>query len=305
MQEKLCETIFADSSTKDTSKYPELEYLNPNNSNTQWNNEIRALHNVINGTSYVNLNGEFNPDDLKFDTRIDVTILYNLGNNIHLSTYLQSELEYTIEDLVDTFDSSRSDVINDYLLTYSNGSYVFDLSVNYGDSNDAWKIELKTIFGIILDDESGLVHTDLNGDKYVEIHEIKDDLNSLKINLLEIASTKLEEFDSLYYGSSKVVRLNLVLPLEELANFDIGVTHSSTEFKWTNVIDGSNLISSDLHDLADFFEIIGADNIEEANDLLDNIDNLIVYKDDIKLLDARSYYVHKMLINNGFDFSLV
>lgn len=305
MQEKLCDTLFADSSTKDTSKYPELEYLNPNNDNTQWNNEIRALYAVISGTSYVNSNGEFNPDDLNFDTNVDAKILENIGNNIQYSTYLQSELESTIEGLVGEFDSSRMDIVDDYGLTLSSSNYIFDLSVNYGDSNFAWRTELKTIFGIILDDESGLVHTDFNGNKYVVINEIKDDLNNLKINLLEIASKKLEEYSYLSYGSSKVVRLNLVLPLEELSNFLIGVTHSSTEFKWTKIIDGSNVVPSDLKDLADFFEIIGADNIEEADLLLDDISNLEYHKYEIKELDARSYYIHNMLINNGFDFSLV
>ena len=306
MQEKLCNSIFAQSNTKDTTQYPELEYLNPNDDNHQWNNEIRALYNVINNTSYVNnVTGEFNPDDLDFDSRIDVQILENLANNIHNSTYLQSELEATIEDLVDNIDSSRSDIIEEYSLVYSNGSYKFDLKTNYGDLNHAWRIELKTIFGIILDDDSGLVHTDINGKKYVEINEIKNDLNNLKINLLELASIKLEEFYEVTYGSSKVVRLNLVRPLEELANNLIGVTHRTTDFKWTKVIDGINTVPSDLKDLAEFFSIIGAENVNEADLLLDDPSILIDHKEDIRTLDSRSYYINKMLLNNGIDFSLI
>ncbi len=304
LQIKLETALFNDSRYVDRGVYPTVQYSEIQG---RWNKEVIALYNVLNNTSYV-VNDEFNPSSLTFDGVINASILNNVGLNIHESTYLQTKLEETIEGLInDNIIMTRSDVMNEYGLNDSNndGTYEFDLIVNYGDESGAWRTELNTLFGTILDENSGLVDQTTN---MVNIENIKIGLNNLSTSLIGIVSDKLGENNNLYgtYGMSKIARLNLIDGLEKLATGlfggGLGVTSNKTEFEWFDTFESGNKIESDLHDLNRFFLILGATTQEEAINKLANITSLGLtrdQKDDILDLSSYSYYIKKVCDNTG------
>ena len=200
----------------------------------------------------------------------------------------------------DTYLLDRDDIGEEYNLPYNSNtnSYKFDMVVNFGDVDGSWTTELSTIFGIVLDPASGLV--DSNNE--LKLSAVESGLNSLSLNLLTLASDKLDEYKHSSYGSSKIVKLNLVKPLELLATgingSGLGVTHYTTEFDWTDNGD----VKSDLHDVARFFEIIGAHSQDEAMTIIATIGmgSLSISKIlEIKELASYSYYINSVCNNHG------
>ena len=304
IQIKLDGSLFNDVNYQDV--YPEVKYSENTN---QWNAEIKALYNVINGTTYVNSDNEFDPSSLNFNGSINASLLGNIAPNIKNSTYLQSKLESALEDLVeddpsnvDTYLLDRNDIGLEYGLDYdaSKGTYKFDMVVNFGDINGAWTTELSTIFGIVLDTNSGLI----NSSNELELSSVESGLNSLSINLITIASDKLDEHKHSTYGSSKIVKLNLVKPLELLATgingSGVGITHESTAFDWVD----NGAEESDLHDVTNFFEILGVESQNEALNVLTSLGmgSLSIEKIlQIKNLASYSYYIGALCANHGLS----
>ena len=136
LQSKFDESLFTNdvykSNEESKSIYPFVKYSETTN---QWNEEIKALYDVIATSTYVDSNGMFNPASLNITGVVNVSILSNLKSNIHKSTYLQSKLENTLEDLVTTDPSSevylldRDDIGEDYNLEFNTltNTYEFNL----------------------------------------------------------------------------------------------------------------------------------------------------------------------------------
>ena len=96
----------------------------------------------------------------------------------------------------------------------------FDLVVNYGDSDFAWRVELATVFGIITYDNGSLSSGLVDSNDMVNIADVQNKLAELNINIIQIASLMLEEGSSISYSyeTSRIVRLNLITPLEQMSN---------------------------------------------------------------------------------------
>ena len=103
----------------------------------QWNGEIKALYNVLNGTSYVagrdtpsNLEDDlFDYNNINFSSTspMRVDIFRNISANINQSTYLQSKLEGTIEGLVPAKYDSNTGNENPYYVLDREEYFDFDL----------------------------------------------------------------------------------------------------------------------------------------------------------------------------------
>ena len=317
LQSKLDTTLFTNDSYKseDPSKaiFPIVKFEEEKN---QWNDEIKALYNVINGSTYVDSNCMFSPSSLNITGVINVSILANLKANISKSTYLQYKLEATLEDLIekdpskeDVYLLDRVDVGTDYNLEFdaTSGTYVFDLVPKFNDSDYVWRVEVGTMVDIILDPRSNVV--DLDGN--VDLHHISEGLHDFSIDMLSVASDKLDSNGHTTYGSSKIIRLNLVKPLEILATEEDGgviikdgkyVTRESLGFKWIDSDDGT--VPSDLHDLNEFFSIIGATTHSEAVTILETLTLASLTPAKVaQLADlaSRSYYIGVLVYNHGLS----
>ena len=209
-------------------------------------------------------------------TPIDANLLRNVGENINQSTFLQYKLESTVEGLVPSegdeyyvldrteyfeenfrnndhehvFDGvtdhnctvAGCGYIKDYHLNRvvesGNVRYEFDMEIKYDDPYyHAWTVELKTIFGIVLDDENGMVSIDpTTGNEVVVLNKIKEQLHTLSINILTLASDMLDYYGHDEYHSSNIVRLNLIRPLEEFAynTTDQAYLDAEAQMKYTS-----------------------------------------------------------------------
>ena len=284
MQEKIESSLYVIDENLNNEKKEELENAYPkfgfSIEKNQWNGEIKALYNVLNGTSYVagrdtpsNLEDDlFDYNNINFSSTspMRVDIFRNISANINQSTYLQSKLEGTIEGLVPAkYDSNTGDENPYYVLdreeyfdfdfesTYNgitcthkydlpdcdhkcsicgytkdyhlertidslgNKTYSFNIKIRYDDENyHAWSVELKTIFGIMLDPAIELVDdkgtSDVSDDEII-LDDVVENLHTLSVKVLTLTGDKLDEFGHDAYHSSNVVRLNLIRPLEELA----------------------------------------------------------------------------------------
>ena len=242
-------------------------------SDEQWAYEINAISKV---SSLLAVNDELDISTISFDGGIKAELLVVIPKIIDKATFLQHKLKPELENLVDSSMFTRPTIIADY------GSS-FELDVNYGDSDYAWRVELATVFGIITYDDgtlsSGLV--DSNG--IVAIIDVQEKLEQLNIDIIQIAAMLLKEkANTLYtYNTSRIVRLNLIAPLEEMSACTnvtySGITQSDLPFitnpnafppfEWIN--DGTH--TTDLEELYDFFDLLGATNVTEATYELENI----------------------------------
>jgi hypothetical protein len=248
--------------------------VNPSSwSDEQWAYEIHAISKV---SSLLAVNNELDISTISFDGGIKAELLVIIPKIIDKATFLQHKLKPELENLVDSSMFTRSTIKADY-------GNSFELEVNYGDIDYAWRVELATVFGIITYNDgtlsSGLV--DSNG--IVAIVDVQEKLEQLNIDIIKIASTVLKEkSNTLYtYNTSRIVRLNLIAPLEEMSKCTnvtySGITPSDLPFisnvnafppfEWIN--DGTN--TSDLEELYGFFELLGATNVTEAIEELENI----------------------------------
>lgn len=368
LQDKLNNSLFVIDESLDSSKKEELKNAFPdfgfNATFNQWNYEIGALYDVLNGTTYVDpITNMFNYNDLTFDGVIDASILYNIGENINYSTYLQSKLESTIEGLVpqegdefyvldreeyfekDFVDGAHTHIFNenendhlcttcgyikDYHLERSvdslgNKKYTLNLKIRFNDPKyHAWTVELKTIFGIVLDEEDGLVE-----DGKVDISKVEDELHNLSVNILSLTGDKLDQFGHDAYHSSNIVRLNLIRPLETLAYN--GNTYDSLAqickdngFRWINepidypvvhefTYDTNSLMMSTFHryDGVNSFEY-NSDNIivhftgwtydPDRDNTTDNNKYVYNFNEELLLDESLSTSVTKVYYKNGLDY---
>ena len=370
LQDKLNSSLFTIDNSLDSSKKEELRNAFPqfgfNESFNQWNYEIGALYDVLYGTTYVDpVTNLFNYKNLDFNGVIDASILYNIGENINYSTYLQSKLESTIEGLVpqegdefyildreeyfekDFVDGAHTHIFNEsindhtcstcgYIKDYhlerfvdslGNKHYKFNLKVKFNDPNyHAWSVELKTIFGIVLDEEDGLVE-----DGKVDISKVESELHSLSVNILSLTSNKLDQYGHDAYHSSNIVRLNLIKPLETLAydgnTFDNQAQISSDNgFRWINepidipaihefTYDVNTLVMSSFHryDGLNSFEYMSNGNVlvnlsgwtydSDGDSSTQNNKFAYNFKHELLLDDSLSTPTTKVYYQNGLDYN--
>ena len=274
--------------------------VNPSSwSDEQWAYEVHAISKV---SSLLAVNNELDISTISFDGGIKAELLVIIPKIIDKATFLQHKLKPELENLVDSSMFTRSTIRADY-------GNSFELEVNYGDVDYAWRVELATVFGIITYDDgtlsSGLV--DSNG--IVAIIDVQEKLEQLNIDIIKIAAMLLKEkSNTLYtYNTSRIVRLNLIAPLEEMSEcVDVtysGITPSDLPFitnvnafppfEWIN--DGSN--TTDLEELYGFFELLGATNVTEAIEELENINEFDPRIVQIISLAENSFFL-TVVVNN-------
>ena len=185
----------------------------------------------------------------------------------------------------------------------------FDLVVNYGDSDFAWRVELATVFGIITYDNGSLSSGLVDSNDMVNIADVQNKLLELNINIIQIASLMLEEGSSISYSyeTSRIVRLNLITPLEQMSNC-INVTYEGIDisdlpftpdpdayppFEWIN--DGSH--KTDLEELYELFVLLGATNLTEAEAQLDSVDIFDPRYTQIVSIAENSYFLSVVVYN--------
>lgn len=370
LQDKLNNSLFVIDNSLDSIKKEELKNAFPefgfNDTFNQWNYEIGALYDVLNGTTYVDpVTNMFNYNDLGFDGVIDASILYNIGENINYSTYLQSKLESTIEGLVpqegeefyvldreeyfekDFVDGAHTHIFNEnindhtcsscgYVKDYhlertvdslGNKKYNLNLKIKFNDPNyHAWSVELKTIFGIVLDEEDGLVE-----DGKVDISKVENELHSLSVDILSLTGDKLDEFGHDAYHSSNIVRINLIRPLETLAydgnTFDsLAQISKEKGYRWINepidspiihdfTYDINTLVMSSFHryDGVNSFEYMPNDSIivnlsgwsydPDSDALTDNNKYAYDFSTELMLDESLSTSTNKVYYKNGLDYN--
>ena len=147
----------------------------------------------------------------------------------------------------------------------------------------------------------------------VNIADVQDKLVELDIDIIKIATLMLKDGSSnLYnYKSSRIVRLNLIVPLEQVADC-VDVTYEGIDitdlpftpdidayppFEWIN--DGSRL--TDLEELYDLFGLLGVSNLNEALVELNSIDISNSRYSEIISIAENSYFLSVVVYNQIFN----
>ena len=143
----------------------------------------------------------------------------------------------------------------------------------------------------------------------VNIADVQNKLAELNINIIQIASLMLKEGSSVSYSyeTSRIVRLNLITPLEQMSNC-INVTYEGIDisdlpftpdpeayppFEWIN--DGSH--NTDLEELYELFVLLGATNLTEAEAQLDSVDIFDPRYTQIVSIAENSYFLSVVVYN--------
>ena len=272
-------------------------------SDEQWAYEVYAISKV---SSLLAVNNELDISMISFNGGIKAELLRIIPKIIDKSTFLQDKLEPELENLVDSSLFGRDTIKAEY-------GNSFDLVVNYGDNDYAWRVELETVFGIITFNNgvfsSGLV----DSNDMVNIADVQDKLVELDIDIIKIATLMLKDGSSnLYnYKSSRIVRLNLIVPLEQVADC-VDVTYEGIDitdlpftpdidayppFEWIN--DGSRL--TDLEELYDLFGLLDVSNLNEALVELNSIDISDSRYSEIISIAENSYFLSVVVYNQIFN----
>ena len=266
----------------------------------QWAYEIYAISTL---SSLLATNNELSISSISFNGGIKAELLNIIPNVIAKSTFLQDKLEQVIENLVSNTLFSRNTIKTEY-------GNLFDLVVNYGDSDYSWRVELGTIFGIITYNDGTLSSGLVNSNGIVSISDVQSALESLNIDIIKIASIMLKDNASsnYQYNMSRIVRLNLIEPLELISSMEdvtyMNITQSDVPyitdseafppFEW--ISNGTN--KSDLDELHELFVLLGANNIDDAMIKLASVSFTSPIFGQIYNLAASSYFLRVVVRNN-------
>ena len=182
MQNKLNSALFTNRSTY--TEYPESGYSTSVN---QWNDEIEALYETMNGTKYVEeINGKdvFKFDNLDFSQSVDMKVLANLSKVINKSTYMQYKLDEALfTDDVAAYPSVK--YISDSELPIELGDNYTDIEFSEYLSkkdNEQWNKEIQTIYEIV--NGTDYVTKDANGNDVFEYNTLSSAFDDSKENIV-------------------------------------------------------------------------------------------------------------------------
>lgn len=268
-----------------------------NNDRNQWQDEIRAIYNIFNGSSFVDSDGKINlntvQNNLQANVEIELSLMEKIGDNINNSTYMQTKLRPTLLELTITKDAgnnsvdqlARGDVQTEYGVTRST-------ILNIGYQVSVWHDEIWSLTELqyaLIPGATTVIVNDV-------IQAMKDFRTTLLVSLVDIFTD---------YQDAILIKILLNPTLERIVG-ESGITMKNyvapvgySEFRWIDDDQGK------ISDLTYFYSVLSILNIDSTNNI--TAQNLTVAllglgNDDRIIIDnakTESLYVNRLLFNYG------